>query len=571
MKYFLLIIVQLTFFQIANSQTYDWGFALGSVEEDFGQHVTRDANNNTYITGYYRDTVDFDPSSAVSNLIDPASIARPSVYIAKYDAQGNHLWSKGISPSAVFQDLYVNDIVLDTNGNVYICGRFEGTVDFDPSTAVASLTPSAGFSSYILKLDNAGNYVDVHTFTGASETFGMAYRSGGLLLTGMFTGQCDFDPGSGVDTITAGAGGTDAFMVRVDTGFSHSWAKSFVGTYSKIEKALYDNAGNIILAGVFRATVDFDPSASSNTITGINAGLDNLFLCKLTSSGGFSWVNQFGVLGNNVFVGDITVDAMDQIYFTGAFLDSIDIDPGTAVSNLYAVGGSDVFVSQFTSAGALMGAKTISGSFDVLSHGIALDDSSNIYIVGGGKGTIDFDPSSTTNTFTSTNTSNNMSYICKWDNSLNYIWTSVIKSSSGSNANDVAVDDSANVYVTGNFYNIVTTEGFTGTQPTISPSGQASEIYLIKIRQPKATSTIDIFNEQDLSVYPNPNTGMFQVEVSEFVEPLQFNIYNNLGQQVQRGQLRKGQNNIYLSQPTGTYHLNIWNKQGHFSKAISIH
>lgn len=571
MKYIFLVLTQIFIFQNVHSQSFDWGFALGSVQEDFGHHITRDANNNTYITGYFRDTVDFDPGASSSILIDPPSIARPSVYIAKYDAAGNHIWSKGISPGAIFEDLYVNDISLDANGNVYICGRFEGTVDFDPSSASAPLTPSAGFSSYILKLDPLGNYLDVHTFTGASETFDIEYHTGGLLLTGNFTSQCDFDPTTGVDTITAGSGGSDAFIVRVDTSFSHAWAKSFNGTYSKIEKARYNTAGEIILAGVFKSTVDFDPGLGTQNVVGVNTGLDNLFLCKLTSTGLFVWVNQFGVLGNNVFVGDIATDATDNIYFTGSFLDSLDMDPDTSSSFIYSAGGSDVFVSSFSTGGSFLNAKTLSGNFDISSNGIALDDSNNIYVVGGGKGTIDFDPSTTTNDFTSTNTSNNMSYICKWNNTMDYQWTSVIKSSTGSNANDVVVDDSANVYVTGNFYNFVTTEGFLGTAPSIPASGQASEIYLIKIRQPKATATKNMILHDDLSIYPNPNNGKFIVDVEQSLDGAQYAIFNTIGQQIMNGEFKEGRNIVNHTLPPANYFIKVWNPKGQANRIISVY
>ena len=49
-------------------------------------------------------------------------------------------------------------ISVDNNGSVFMTGNFSGTIDFDPGTGVFSLTAAGGLDGYLVKLDNTGNF-----------------------------------------------------------------------------------------------------------------------------------------------------------------------------------------------------------------------------------------------------------------------------------------------------------------------------------------------------------------------------------------------------------------------------
>lgn len=85
------------------------------------------------------------------------------VGLAKAQTIFNHNWSAG------FGDATNNDqmggSVIDATGNLYISGRMDGVVDFDPSNGVVSHTAST--KPYIAKYDINGALVWVNVMTGS--------------------------------------------------------------------------------------------------------------------------------------------------------------------------------------------------------------------------------------------------------------------------------------------------------------------------------------------------------------------------------------------------------------------
>src|SRR5437867_1248716 len=50
-----------------------------------------------------------------------------------------------------------NSVAVDAAGNVYTTGTFQGTVDFDPGTGVTSLTSYGSFDVFVTKFSASGN------------------------------------------------------------------------------------------------------------------------------------------------------------------------------------------------------------------------------------------------------------------------------------------------------------------------------------------------------------------------------------------------------------------------------
>ncbi|MGZ3901863.1 MAG: T9SS type A sorting domain-containing protein, partial [Bacteroidia bacterium] len=84
-----------------------------------------------------------------------------------------------------------------------------------------------------------------------------------------------------------------------------------------------------LLTGAFYDIVDFDPGPATHTLAA-NAPTD-IYLLKLNPNGSFGWVYQMG--GIFPFIADmntgksITCDAAGNIYTTGKFAGSGDMDP----------------------------------------------------------------------------------------------------------------------------------------------------------------------------------------------------------------------------------------------------
>jgi hypothetical protein len=90
--------------------------------------IYADQNNNIYLTGEFKGTVDFNPdATAVYNL----NATNIDAFIAKLNPNGNLLWAEQITGDSIE---YGRAIELDNNKNIYTLGGFNDSTDFDNDT-----------------------------------------------------------------------------------------------------------------------------------------------------------------------------------------------------------------------------------------------------------------------------------------------------------------------------------------------------------------------------------------------------------------------------------------------------
>jgi len=177
-----------------------------------GYSITADASHNVYVTGEYRATADFDPGIGVFNLTSNGSY---DIYILKLNSDGDFLWAKSIGESSSDSG---EEIIIDSLGNIYVAGYFEGTVDFDPSSDVFNLTSNGGKDLFIQKLDENGNFIWATSIGGTATEIprGLLIDSAGALyLTGLFQNTVDFDPNSNIFNLTSN-GSFDIFNIKLN-------------------------------------------------------------------------------------------------------------------------------------------------------------------------------------------------------------------------------------------------------------------------------------------------------------------------------------------------------------------
>ena len=363
-----------------------WARAFGSTDWDKGNSIALDNSGNIYATGFFSDTVDFDPGPGVFNL---TSVGITDIFICKLDASGNYLWAKSVGGTDY--DFGIS-IKTDDSGNVYTTGNFLDTVDFDPCAATYSITSMGTYDIFILKLDSSGNYIWVKTFGGQEPQSVSSIdvdASGNVYTTGYFYTSADFDPGPNVFYLIS-EGENDVFVSKLDSMGNFIWAKQF-GNYDEDEglSIATDNSGNVYTTGTFKVTVDFDPGQGGYNL--ISAGSEDIFISKLDSTGSFIWAKSFGNISVEKGL-DITLDNSGNIYAVGQFTGTVDFDPGPGVFNLYSNGDYDLFICKLTSSGNLVWAKSMGALGVDLGGSIAVDDLNNVYTTGYFQSTVDFDP-----------------------------------------------------------------------------------------------------------------------------------------------------------------------------------
>jgi hypothetical protein len=227
-----------------------------------------------------------------------------------------------------------------------------------------------------------------------------------------------------------------------------TWAKQIGGIANDNPWIMtVDASGSVYTTGYFQGTVDFDPGPGIYSLTSVGGSWD-IFVSKLDASGNFSWAQQFGGASNNQGR-SIAVDPFGNIYTTGAFVGTVDFDPGVGIHNLISSGGSDIFVSKLDASGNFVWAKQMGGLSSEDGFSIAVDIFGNLFTGGRFTGTADFDPGAGIYNLASTGSSD--IFISKLDTSGNFIWAKQMGGATTDIARSIDVDVSGNVYAIGAF------------------------------------------------------------------------------------------------------------------------
>ena len=361
---------------------------------------------------------------------------------------------------------YGSAVAVDNNGNVYIAGAFEGTVDFDPGSGTYNLSAAGNDDIFIQKLDAAGNFLWAKSIgsVGWEDAFGMTIdNAGNVYVTGYFDGSVDFDPGNGYYYLYAQGGG-DIFVLKLNSSGNFVWAERMGGNHFNAGYAITaDNNNNIYVTGLFYETAYF---SSDSLIPGLtSAGDRDVFVAKLNSNGHLIWAKGFGG-SNKDYANSIAVDNAGNVYTTGVFNGTADFDPGTGAYNLTSKGHDDVFVSKLNSSGNLVWAKALGGSLYDMGYSIAVDNAGSVYTTGFFTDTADFDPGS--GTYNLTSTGSYEVFVSKLNSSGNFAWARKTGGPNSDKGYSVAVDDAGHIYTTGYFNG---TASFGQSSTTLTSAG----------------------------------------------------------------------------------------------------
>lgn len=402
-----------------------------------------DGSGNTILTGYYNNTADFDPGAGTAYL---TSNGGTDIFIAKYDASGNYVWARSMGGTSNDQGL---SLTVDGIGNIYLTGYFRSVVDFDPGAGTANLTSNAANDIFFAKYDASGNYVWSKAMGSTYDDRGNSITidaSGNVYVLGQFEQTVDFDPGIGTANLTS-AGTNDVFLAKYDALGNYVWTRGIGGTNSDQGNSMaIDGMGNLYITGLYSETVDFDPGAGIVNLTSL--GGNDIFLAKFDGSGTYAWAVGMGGTGTDQGL-SVSLDASNNVYFTGSFRSTVDFDPSISVSNLTSAGSADIFVAKFTSAGAHTWSRAMGGSSNDQANVIICDASSNVYVTGYFNGTVDFDAGAGVVNLSSAG--GNDIFLTKYDASGNYIWATAMGGSSTDQGLSLTVDAAGKVYLSGFF------------------------------------------------------------------------------------------------------------------------
>lgn len=429
----------------AQSKSFEWAVSFGGKTAGQSLSIATDDSGNTYSTGYFSDTVDFDPGIGVFNL---ASIGNTNVFVQKLDSTGRFVWAKSIGGTSNDRG---NAIVTDNFGNVYLTGTFRGSGDFNPDAGVRTLTSLGGTDVFLMKLDQNGSFAWAVSFGGTSRDEGLSLttdKSGNVYVAGLFSDRVDFNPGPGLGTETSN-GNTDAFVVKFDPSGGFQWVNQIGG--NSIDQAYsisYDPNGYLYTTGRFMSTVDFNPSPNVFNLTGGGA---SLFIQKVDTNGSFQWAKSVTAAGGSAIGLGITSDQNGDSYTVGNFAATPDFNPNAGVFNIASNGNDDAFILKLKANGDFAWAMGFGGNQSEDCRAICLDNAGFVYAAGKYGSTVDFNPNSGTFNLSSAGGTVD-AFIEILDTAGNFVDAKSMGGANGwDDAYSIAADAFGGVYATGYF------------------------------------------------------------------------------------------------------------------------
>ena len=251
---------------------------IGGTEQEFATQHAIDNQNNIYLTGDFRQVLDFDPGIG-ENLLNTKGLT--DIFLLKFSASGILQWAK--SYGGINVD-YGHSLVADKDRNIILTGRFSEIVGFgNTSQAVQS---KGSTDIFVLKVDQNGNTVWVKSYGDVNADQGsqvIVNQTGVIYIAGIFRGKVDFDPSFEFSSRSESKGGADAFVAvyNQDGSFNVHFSLGGVANEQISDIALRNN-GELVTTGGFGAIVDFDPTSSEVSIFssgGLDAFLSNVFIC----------------------------------------------------------------------------------------------------------------------------------------------------------------------------------------------------------------------------------------------------------------------------------------------------
>lgn len=316
--------------KIASNGTLQWAKSIGGNDRDEGVSIDVDAQGNLYVSGVFKNQMDFNPGTATNF---GTSSGENDVFILKLDVNGDYVDHHVIMGP---EDQYVVEINCHPDGSIVVGGYFFGQTHFGNGNSHTSTNTSTG-DAYLVKYTS--NF-QVHWVNGMKSSGGIALQSfaidanGKIYSTGSFSATAQFDF-SVPSLIKTSEGDWDGFILKQDENGNNLFINTFGGLTSVYPKSITVNNNNFYVAGAFEGNIDFDPSP--NYVEKSSSGQLDFFVQEFLNNGNLGMVESVGGTGNEI-VQSIAATPNQGVYLTGIFGSTVDFNPGVG-SEIYSPSG----------------------------------------------------------------------------------------------------------------------------------------------------------------------------------------------------------------------------------------
>jgi uncharacterized delta-60 repeat protein len=447
-----------------------WVGNLGGAGADSGNAVGVDGTGAVYSVGTFQGTATFGTNTLVS-------AGRDDIFLVRFSPDGGVDWAKRFGGPGYDS---ASDIVVTTNGDLFITGSFEGVASFGGQNLTNQ--DAASFADlFVGRFNNAGTPIWLRSEgVVANSDYGYSIALGGTNL--YVAGQSFITTFAGIPLTSTGS----VLLARYDLAGNPVWARKSGGGNAANQDAAVavatDPSGGVYLGGRFNSLT----FAVANTNLS-NRGFQDGFIAKYLADGSFVWIKQIGTAGQDDVRGLAT--GPDGLVAVGQFSRTNDF--GGLV--LRSTGGllPDAYAASFNSAGGLHWAQGFGGASSDSADDVAIDPMGNIYITGSYQGNSTF---GTQSSVSIADTSDIFALRLRRDGTVEFMQQAGGDDIGGESGRGIAVDALGNGVFTGSFRGTLVAGGNSTTS-----TGQDNAFVTRLVSPPNITVQVNGNNELVLS------------------------------------------------------------------------
>eukprot|EP00966_Prymnesium_polylepis_P140501 3245245-Prymnesium_polylepis.2 len=309
-------------------------------------------------------------------------------------------------------------IAHDGSGGMYVTGQFQGTVSLGGAVVSSCSTHT---DIFVMHVNRSGHIAWAIRAGGLMDDRGLGIASdgkGGAFVAGEFSGNASFG-----QVMLTSNGGSDVFVMRVDSSGAVIWAKHAGSLwYDHGYAVAADGKGGVFVTGGFEGHVYF----GSRWLTSVNTrdafvwhirssgatdwavqlgsvlnaygctvasddaggalvagsmngqlGITNVFLMRVSEVGLIVWSSELG-LSRYRYITGIMPDGQGGAFVTGSFIDV----PVFGSTSLASSSNSDTYVARVNSTGGVVWAVQIDSDYSVVSSAIVSDGAGGVLATG---------------------------------------------------------------------------------------------------------------------------------------------------------------------------------------------
>ncbi len=257
--------------KLAASGDLEWVKQFGGAYQDTITHLAVDAQGNIVVQGQFKDVSDW----GGKNMLRAGGGSDVDVVMAKYDLNGDHLWSSRFGNA--FNDV-AGGLTIDPAGYITMVGSFDKSASFGDGDDHTSLGES---DIFIARFTPSGKLEWAHTYGADREDIANGVgvdAAGNTVTTGWFQGTVDFGKGP-----LTSKGNKDVFVLKLDAKGGVVWSQSFGDKdHDQGRTIAVDDKGVSFVGGIFRFKLDVvSPAIDSIRAEGDRIPKPDTFVVKL--------------------------------------------------------------------------------------------------------------------------------------------------------------------------------------------------------------------------------------------------------------------------------------------------